>query len=217
MSLTVDRTGRVCILALASTRTPTIEEATRSLGWAVSSYSNLSALIEDYDNTELNCILIHTHNPGDESRVLRQFASVGIDAPSIAIVEQGDVPGAVRAMQAGATSAIEMPIDPELLARSIESALAAHAQILDHLSDVNDIIRRRASLSPREREVLELVVSGKSTRQIADELHRTEKTIEFHRRNIMQKMEATNVADLVRMVVSLQSRTESPLADPGVV
>ena len=193
------------IYVLEDTDTPTtISNHLSTRGLDALAFNNPEALLQQIDPHAPTCLILNpSDNHPDAPAMLSHMAKLGIDVPTILIVPNDAVPNAVSAMRAGAADVLQRSSTSNALLESINTAIEAHANRLTHLTEVQSVLQRRARLSPRERDVLKLVVDGNSTKQIAEMLCRTEKTIEFHRRNIMHKMEASNVASLVRMVVTL--------------
>ena len=113
----------------------------------------------------------------------------------------GDVPLAVEAMKSGAVDFIEKPFEDEVLLSAIRSALARQAQASDRDARANEIQQRIAKLSEREREVLDRLVAGKANKVIAFELGISPRTVEVYRANVMTKMQADSLSELVRMAL----------------
>ena len=123
--------------------------------------------------------------------------------PIIFITGHGDVPMAVEAMQAGAVDFIQKPFRDQDLIDRINQALEKDSSNRAALGERNDIRRRLETLTPREREVLDLVVHGKANKVIAGDLKLSQRTVEIHRARVMEKMQASSLAHLVRMVLEV--------------
>src|SRR4029077_19286156 len=119
--------------------------------------------------------------------------------PIIFITGHGDIPMSVQAMKAGAVDFLPKPVKDKELLHAIEQALARAGRESTERSEIADIRRRSVTLTPREREVMELVVTGMINKQIAYELGTVEKTIKIHRARVMEKMKAGSLAELVRI------------------
>lgn len=132
--------------------------------------------------------------------VLNRLSEAGIRLPVVMITAYGDVPLAVSAMRAGAVDFLEKPYAEEELLASIADALASQQQ-QDNDDDTRLVASRLATLTPREREVLDLLIAGKQNKQIAYDLGISPRTVEIHRGRVMEKMAAATVSHLVRMVV----------------
>jgi len=122
----------------------------------------------------------------------------------IIITGHGDVPMAVRAVQAGAVDFIEKPFNDQALLDSVHRALELDARQRGHARELAEIRRRLDSLTPRECQVMNLVVSGLRNKMIAAELNVSQSTVEAHRARVMEKMGARTLSDLMRMVLSLE-------------
>jgi FixJ family two-component response regulator len=135
------------------------------------------------------------------------FQNQNIDGelpPIVFITGHGDIPSSVRAIKSGAIDFLPKPFSEADLMRAVEAGLAQDRQARVNRAEIHDLRQRYASLSPRERDVLPLVVSGLLNKQAAAELEISEVTLQLHRRNVMQKMGAASLADLVRMAERLQ-------------
>src|SRR5262249_40202936 len=125
------------------------------------------------------------------------------DMPIIFITGSGDVPKSVQAMKAGAVEFLTKPFNAEALLTAIPQALERSRLVLAQEADMRELRDRYASLTPREREVMALVVSGLLNKQVGGELGISEITVKAHRGQVMQKMKANSVADLVKMTERL--------------
>lgn len=150
-----------------------------------------------------SCLVLDYRMPEmDGVEVLRQLRQRGDMVPAILISAHADVPSAVSAMKLGAADVVEKPFDGNNLLELVRLALQRHQVQLQRDAEGRELESRRRRLTPREGQVLELIVSGLLNKQIAAHLGLSEKTVEIHRARVMRKMEAGNSADLVRMVVS---------------
>jgi FixJ family two-component response regulator len=129
------------------------------------------------------------------------------DMPIIFITGHGDIPMSVGAMKAGAVEFLTKPFNDEVLLTAIRQALERSRLALAQEAEMQELRERYASLTPRERDVMALVVSGLLNKQVAGELGITESTVKAHRGQVMQKMKANSVADLVKMTARLHPRT----------
>ncbi len=155
-----------------------------------------------YDPQWPGCLVLDVRLPGMSGLELqRELQQRQIDIPIIIITGHGDVSTAVRAMKAGAIDFIEKPFSDDLLIQRVRDAIERDANGRLANADRQNIQQRIASLTPREKQVLDLVVQGKLNKQIAAELQLSQKTVEAHRANLMSKMQATNVADLVKQAM----------------
>jgi two-component system response regulator FixJ len=144
--------------------------------------------------------------PGISGLELQQkLLARDIRLPVIIVTGHGDVPMAVRAMKAGALDFIEKPFSDQLLLDQVQRAIDLDARWRTEREKSDVILERLHSLSPREREVLERVVVGKVTREIAAELSLADKTVEAHRARVMEKMKAGSIAELVRFALTAEA------------
>ena len=174
-----------------------------SVGMQVESYASADEFIRNYYPGRSGCLLLDVRMPGMSGLDLQeQFIRQNIKIPIIIITGHGDVPMAVRAMKAGAVDFIEKPFNDEFLLDSIRRALALDVQQRTFQAQRAEIAARLAHLTPREHEVMEMVTNGKSNKEIANQLGVSTKTVEAHRARVMEKMEASALAELVRMVMA---------------
>jgi len=174
-------------------------------GYAVRSYKSGVEFLGAAAATSTGCIVSDIRMPGLDGLELQQrLKSKNNTLPLIFITGHGDVQMAVQAMREGARDFIEKPFDDSILVDAIANALksARAAQLADVPIEVRE---RLASLTPREKEVLECLVLGKLNKTTAFELGMSVRTVEVHRAHIMQKMQARSLSELVRMVLSTQS------------
>ena len=147
-----------------------------------------------------SCLVLDVQMPELDGLQLQQELNEGhISLPIIFISGHGDVPQTVQAMKAGAVDFLEKPYDPDVLLRIVRQAIAQDDADRKKRSDVSLVQQRVATLSPREREVLPYVVSGMRNKEIGSLLVVTEKTIKVHRGQVMRKLQAGSLAELVRM------------------
>jgi FixJ family two-component response regulator len=174
-----------------------------SVGMQVEVYESADAFIRDYYPGRAGCLLLDVRMPGMSGLELQEhFVKHEIRIPIIIITGHGDVPMAVRAMKAGAMDFIEKPFNDELLLESIRNALALDVEQRSLQAGRSEIAARLAHLTPREHEVMAMVTDGKSNKEIARSLGVSAKTVEAHRARVMEKMDASSLAELVRMAIA---------------
>lgn len=189
----------------ASTR-ETLESLAESVGLAVESYSSCEEFMSANTNGTPGCLVLDVKMPGMGGfELLDRLAERGSSLPVIMISEFGDASMAVRALENGAIDFITKPINNQLLLDRIRQALNQHVLIRKNRSDTVMIRERFGTLTPREQEVMTLVIAGKANKMIAADLGVSTKTVEGHRARVMEKMQAESLATLVRMGVVLET------------
>jgi two-component system response regulator FixJ len=168
----------------------------------VETYESASAFLEALPKIKPGCVVTDVRMPGMSGiELLRRLRQLKIDVPVIVITGHGDVSLAVEAMKCGAVDFLEKPFDDDALLAAVRAAL--DAQATDRAQKINRaaIQEKLASLSSREREVLEGLVAGSPNKTIAYDLGISPRTVEIYRANVMTKMEANSLSDLVRMAL----------------
>ena len=178
----------------------------RSVGMRTSLHASADEFLAAYDPEQPGCLVLDVRMPGMSGLDLQDaLAEQGIKLPVIIITGHGDIPMAVQAMRAGAVDFLEKPFREQELLHRIHQAVEQDTRARQDRAAKAEITARLASLTPREGQVLDLVVAGRPNKAIAGELGLSHKTVEFHRAKIMDKMRADNVAELVRMVLAAES------------
>jgi two-component system response regulator FixJ len=176
----------------------------RSVGHAVETFGSAQEFLDAYGEDRAGCLVLDIRMPGMSGLELQQKLNEKHSIlPIIFITGHGDVPMAVEAMQAGAVDFIQKPFRDQDLIDRINQALEKYSSNRAALGERNDIRRRLETLTPREREVLDLVVHGKANKVIAGDLKLSQRTVEIHRARVMEKMQASSLAHLVRMVLEV--------------
>jgi two-component system, LuxR family, response regulator FixJ len=146
------------------------------------------------------CLILDVKMPGMNGlEVQTQLNARGVDMPTIFLTGASDVPIAVAAMRAGAVDFLEKPFENEHLIARVRQAIVRHQQQRIGNEERRDLGQRFESLTPREREVLDLVVAGQTSKEIARTLGASHRTIEIHRNHLMEKTRAESLADLIRL------------------
>lgn len=173
-----------------------------SVGLKVETFASAGEFLESVRPGMHGCIILDVRMPGMSGLDLQeQLVEQRLMLPVIIITGHADVPMAVRALKSGAHDFIEKPFNDQVLLERVQRALEQGDEdrmIEDRRRMIDD---RIATLTPRERQVMEMVVNGMANKQVAAELGLSEKTIEVHRKHVMDKMQAGNVADLIRMAM----------------
>jgi two-component system, LuxR family, response regulator FixJ len=173
-------------------------------GHRVRAFASAQNLLDALTPEARGCIIADVRMPGMDGLELQErLAARRIGLPVIIMTGHGDVPIAVRAMKAGAVDFIEKPFHDETLLAAIGFALARHADDSRRKTQSDEVRSRLESLSGREREVLDGLVAGKPNKIIAHDLGISARTVEVYRANVMTKMRADSLSDLVRMVLLL--------------
>lgn len=176
----------------------------RSVGQPVETFGSAQEFLDAYSEDRPGCLVLDIRMPGMSGLELQQKLNEKHSIlPIIFITGHGDVPMAVEAMQAGAVDFIQKPFRDQDLIDRINQALEKDGSNRAALGERNDIRRRLETLTPREREVLDLVVHGKANKVIAGDLKLSQRTVEIHRARVMEKMQASSLAHLVRMVLEV--------------
>jgi len=182
----------------ASFRTA-IERRLRKAGYEVATYPSAQHLLDCLPNeSELACILLDVRIPGLSGPELQErLSELGSTVPIVFLTGYAEVQTTVRAIKAGAEDVLTKPVSSEELLGAIERALAHH-QVTRNQKNRLDVVRAHvAKLTPREREVFELVIRGKTNKQVANVLGATERTIKAHRHRVMEKMQVQSLVELV--------------------
>jgi len=173
-----------------------------SAGLTVRMHDSALAFLDVLPEIKDGCVVTDVRMPGmDGLELQRRLRQLKARLPVIVMTGHGDVPLAVEAMKSGAVDFIEKPFEDETLLSAIRSALARQAQASDRDARATAIQQRIAKLSEREREVLDRLVAGKANKVIAFELGISPRTVEVYRANVMTKMQADSLSELVRMAL----------------
>jgi len=188
----------------ASFRTA-IERRLKLAGYEVNTYSSAQQLLDRLPDVEKpGCILLDVQMPGRTGIELQSLlAERGSILPIIFVTGYSDTPTTVRAIKAGAEDFLTKPVSSEQLIGAIERAVARFNSAFDQRNKLDAVRRLVATLTPRERQVLSLIVSGKINKQIAYELGTTERTVKAHRHEVMEKMQVNSLAELVSIAERL--------------
>ena len=183
----------------------------KSAGYVAESFASADEFLEYWKkNPAPGCVLLDIQMPGLDGLQLQEKLHNAADGiPIIFITGHGDIPSSVKAMKAGAVDFFPKPFNDEDLLQAIREAIQRDYRVRSDRAGRAAVAERFATLTPREREVLELVVRGMLNKQIAAALGASEKTIKIHRGRVMEKMQVQSVADLVRAADKIGIRPDS--------
>ena len=179
----------------------------RSVGMAVETYDSAESFLTREPPVRPSCLILDVRMPGVDGLDLQEaLKRSNVDIPIVFITGHADVPTSVKALKAGAFDFLEKPFEDRELLDAVRRGIRRDSQTRRERARRDDIETRFLTLTPREREVMALVASGLSNKQVAYELGAAEKTIKIHRGRVMQKMQADSLPELVRMEDDLLSR-----------
>ena len=181
-----------------------LQSLIRSAGWRVETFASAQEFLSRVGAEAPSCLVLDLQLPGLSGLDLQQqMAQVGLEIPIVFLTGHGNIPASVQAMKAGALEFLTKPIDEQKLLRAIREALERDRRTRQQHAAIRELRERYASLTAREQQVMQEVVSGLLNKQIAAVLSITEFTVKIHRGQVMRKMRADSLPDLVRMAESL--------------
>ncbi|MBM4013964.1 MAG: response regulator transcription factor [Planctomycetes bacterium] len=179
-----------------------IRKLLETTGLQVETFTSASEFLESYRCDRAGCLVLDVRMPGMSGLALQErLATDAIALPILIVTGYGDVPVAVQAMRQGAFDFIEKPFSGQILIDRIEAAVAEDLRRRQTRMTREEVRRRRVTLTPRERQVMDLVVQGRPNKLVGAALNLSPKTVEVHRANVMKKMDAGSLAELVRMAL----------------
>jgi two-component system response regulator FixJ len=181
-----------------------------SAGFSVRTYDSAAAFLRAASDLTAGCVLTDVQMPELNGLELqRRMSELDIRLPVIVMTGHGDVPIAVEALKAGAVDFLEKPFEEQHLLAAVASAIAVSQVAHDEAAAVAGIAARIATLTPREREVLDHLVAGQPNKTIAYDLGSSPRTVEVHRARVMEKMGARSLPELVRMTIAVDRAAAS--------
>jgi FixJ family two-component response regulator len=181
-----------------------LERLIRSAGWKAETFASAQEFLDRPRTEAPSCLVLDLQLPGLSGLDLqKRMAEAGLAIPIVFLTGHGNIPASVQAMKAGAMEFLTKPVNDEDLFKAIREALERDRRTRQQHADRRELRDRYESLTAREQEVMQQVISGLLNKQIAAELTITEDTVKFHRGHIMRKMRADSLAGLVRMAESL--------------
>jgi len=188
----------------------------QSCGFTVSPYTSADEFLAAHDAKTPGCLVADVRMPGmDGLELQRALRARGIDRAIVFVTGQGDIATTVQAMKAGAVTFLSKPVQRAELVAAVREALLRDAVGRAQHREREDLVRRLASLTPRERQVLDLVATGMLNKQIAAELGAAEKTIKVHRGRIMEKMQVRTATALVGLLSRADTRADPARGSPA--
>jgi FixJ family two-component response regulator len=181
----------------------------RSVGLNVETFASAREFLAREPHPSPACLILDIRMPGSSGLDLqKELAATGSALPIIFMTGHGTIPMSVQAMRTGAVDFLEKPLEDQALIDAVQEALKKDQRARQAKAELKEIHEQVNSLTPREREVFGLVVTGKLNKQIAFELGTSEKTIKAQRAQVMKKMQANSLADLVRLAVKVGIKTD---------
>lgn len=171
-----------------------------TVGLNAQTYTKAEDFLDAYDPAQAGCLVLDVRMPGMSGLDLQsKLAAKGINIPVIIVTGHGDVPMVVEAMKMGALDFIEKPFRDQILLDNIQKAIKLDAQVRHDQAERADIQAKIDLLSPRQHEVMDLLIGGNSNKTVAYELGISQKTVDFHRSHILKKMGVDSVVELMRL------------------
>ena len=200
-----DSAGVVFVVDDDASMHESLKNLIRSVGLRVETLSSAQEFLRTKRGDEPGCLILDVRMPGLSGLDLqKRMAEAGVDLPIIFLTGHGDIPMSVRAMKAGAVEFLTKPVRDQDLLDAVQQALELDRAMRTQRMKLDGLRERFDSLTPKERDVMGKVVAGLLNKQIAAELGMSETTVKIHRHQVMEKMKAASLAELVRMADRLR-------------
>lgn len=184
-----------------------LQSLIRSAGWRVETFASAQEFLAHTHASVPSCLILDLQLPGLSGLDLqKRMAEKELEIPIVFLTGHGNIPTSVQAMKAGAVEFLTKPVDEQELLQAIQEAIERARRVRHQHAEMRELRERYESLTPREQEIMQQVVSGLLNKQTALELNITEYTVKIHRGHVMRKMQAESLADLVRMAEHLGIR-----------
>lgn len=194
--------GKVYVIDDDEAMRDSLEFLLNSADFEVTLFESAQAFLDRLSGLEFGCVVSDVRMPGiDGIEMLRRLRGLNCRLPVVIMTGHGDVPLAVEAMKLGAVDFLEKPFDDDLLIAMVDSGLKRAEPEARNESATREVVERVATLSPRERQVMDGLVAGLSNKAIAREYDISPRTIEVYRANVMTKMQAGSLSELVRLAM----------------
>ncbi len=192
-----------------------LQSLIESAGWRAEMFPSAQGFLARPGAEAPSCVILDLEMPGLNGLELqKRMAEVGLEIPVVFLTGHGTIPASVKAMKAGAVEFLTKPFDDEELLGAVQEAIERDRSTRQRHAELRELRGRYESLTVREQQVMQQVVSGLLNKQVAAELNITEFTVKIHRGHVMRKMRADSLADLVRMAETMGIRSPKPSTRP---